>query len=75
VALTTSLGKRGLVKEQNDDIFILNNARVPAIIVETGYITNRNDLNYLLKKENQQKIAQGIYNGIMRAYQEFKPAK
>ncbi len=75
VALTTTLEKRGLVKEQNDDIFILNNARVPAVIVETGYITNRNDLNYLLNKENQQKIALGIYHGIMRAYQEFKPAE
>lgn len=73
VALTTSLAKRGLVKEQKDDIFILDHARVPAIIVETGYITNRNDLNYLLKKENQKNIAQGIYNGIMRAYKEFKP--
>ena len=71
LALTTSLKKRGIMKQQDDDIFILNNARVPAIIVETGYITNAKDLKYLLKEENQQKIAQGIYNGIMRSYQEF----
>lgn len=69
----TSLNNRGLMKRQNDDIFILENALVPAVIVETGYITNQGDLSYLKNSDNQKAIAKGIYNGILRAYNELQP--
>lgn len=69
----TTLKNRGLVIRRMDEIFILENALVPAIIIETGYITNQGDLSYLQGDENQKAIARGIYNGILRAYDELKP--
>lgn len=73
LAKTTTLDNRGLVKKHNDDIFILENAVVPAVLVEVGYITNSKDVNYLIQSENRKTVAQGIYNGIMRAYSQFSP--
>ena len=50
------------------DVFILEKAKVPAILIEVGYMTNYNDMNYISKKDNQKAIAKGIYDGIMKAY-------
>jgi N-acetylmuramoyl-L-alanine amidase len=58
---------------QNNDIFILRNAKVPAVIIEAGYMTNNNDLKYLKSAAGQEDIAKGIYNGILRAYEELIP--
>lgn len=69
----TSLKNNGLIQMKDDDIFILANAKVPAVIIETGYMTNHNDLKYLLSKAGQQNIAKSIYNGIWRAYDELMP--
>ena len=65
------LRNRGLVQEHNDAVFILDKATVPAILIEVGYVTNNNDMNYLKEPENQETIAQGIYNGIMQAYKKY----
>lgn len=66
-----SLKKRGIFKMQGDDIFILNKAEVPAVIIEVGYMSNNNDLNYLNNDDNRRNIADGVYNSIMRAYEEL----
>lgn len=72
---TTTLTNRGLVPLKKDDIYILNHSNVPAVLIETGYMTNLNDLEYLNNKDNQKAIAQGIYNGILRAYDELEPVR
>ncbi len=71
---STTLTNRGLIPMKKDDIFILNHANVPAILIETGYMTSLKDITYLSQKVNQKAIAKGIYNGILRAYEELKPA-
>jgi N-acetylmuramoyl-L-alanine amidase len=38
----------------------------PAILIETGYATNPNDMNILADPSNRQKIAEALHNGIMR---------
>lgn len=60
---------RGLVQKQDNEIFILKNALVPAVLIEVGYMTNNNDMAYLSKEENRKTAAEGIYNGIMVAYE------
>lgn len=72
---TVSLKQKGIVKRSDDDIFIMDKALVPMILIEVGYMTNRNDMNYLSKPENQKAVAQGIYNGILRAYEELPVTK
>lgn len=59
---------RGLVEESKDNIYILKKAKVPAILIEVGYMTNTNDMYFLSREVNRRAIAQGIYNGIMKAY-------
>lgn len=71
IAGTASLKNGGILQMKDDDIFILVNAKVPAVIIETGYISNIKDLQYLQSKTGQQDIAKGIYNGIRRAYEEL----
>jgi N-acetylmuramoyl-L-alanine amidase len=75
ISKTISLQKRGLVKKQGKEIYIMNNARVPMSLIEVGYLTNNNDMNYLSKPENQKAVAQGIYNAIMIAYKELPVKK
>lgn len=72
LAKTISLVPRGLVEEKGDSVFIMNNAVVPSVLIEVGYVTNNKDLNYLLSDSNRKDVAKGIYNGIMRAYKEYK---
>lgn len=66
-----SLKKRGIVKMQDENIYILNKAKVPAVIIEIGYMSNSKDLNYLNNDDNRKNIADGVYNSIMRAYEEL----
>lgn len=69
------LKSRGVVEKHPGDIFIMDKAKIPMILIEVGYITNNNDMNYLSKQENIKDVAQGIYNGIMRAYNELPVEK
>ncbi len=45
--------------------FVLNRAYMPAVLVETAFISNPNEEKLLRKKEFQEKIARGIYRGIL----------
>ena len=71
LAKTVSLKNGGILQMKDKDVFILANAKVPAVIVEAGYISNLNDMKYLQSKAGQQDIAKGIYNGIWRAFEEL----
>lgn len=73
LAKTVSLKNGGLVQMKDNQVFILANAKVPAIIVESGYMTNKDDLQYLSSEDGQKNIAEGIFNGIWRAYDELMP--
>lgn len=73
LALATPIENKGLVQLQGDDIFILENAVVPAVIIEVGYMTNQKDLGYFKKEESGDAVANGIYKGVLRAYEELQP--
>ncbi len=59
---------RGIVP--GNEIYVVRSTRVPAALVEIGFITNKQEASLLKTEEYQQKAAEGIYNGIMRAYKE-----
>jgi len=71
---TISLKKNEVMIKQDKEIYILHNAAVPAILIEVGYLTNNKDMEYLSKEENRKAIAQGIFNGIMKAYEMYPVA-
>lgn len=63
------LRQRGIVQKHTEDIYIMKKARVPMILIEVAYMSNQNDMNFLNDDENRKAVAQGIYNGIMEAYE------
>lgn len=68
--VTASAGStnKGLVK--GDNIYIVRASEVPVALIEVGYMTNTVELNNLCTPAYQKKVAQGIYNAIMEAFEE-----
>ena len=62
-----SFYKTGNIKQRsNQGIYILDKASCPSLIVECGYMTNPSDLSFITQEANQQKIAAGILEGIVK---------
>lgn len=53
------------LKQGGSDIYLLNKATVPAVIVECGFISNEEEAKNLSDKEYQSKMAFAIYCGIL----------
>ena len=58
----TGLRNRGVFARPS--LYVLRRTRMPATLIELGYITNANDAR--LMNENPRLFARGIYNGILR---------
>ncbi len=54
---------RGLKEET---WFVVRKAKMPSVLVEVGFITNEEEAKLLNQPAYLQKIAQAIYNGIIR---------
>lgn len=59
---------RGLV--EGNSIYIIRNSEVPAALIEVGFMTNSEELEKLNTDEYQKKTAEGIYQAILRAFDE-----
>lgn len=59
---------KGLV--EGDSIYIIRTSEVPVALIEVGFMTNREEFALLQSEEYQRATAQGIYNAIMRAFEE-----
>ncbi len=47
-----------------ENIYIMENIKIPTTIVECGFLSNANEEQLLQTEEYQEKLAHGIYNGI-----------
>lgn len=62
----------GVVADNGQKYPMLSMVQVPAVSVEMGFLTNKQEAE-LLKKENyQKKIAEGIYKGIQSVREELE---
>jgi N-acetylmuramoyl-L-alanine amidase len=52
--------------------YVLVGASMPNVLVETGYISNRQDEKYLKSTKGQQQVAESILNGVKRFKQEYE---
>jgi N-acetylmuramoyl-L-alanine amidase len=59
-------------KESKDDIYLLNESKIPSVLVECGFISNPDEEKLLLTKAYQEKIAYSIYSGILKYYKEMQ---
>jgi N-acetylmuramoyl-L-alanine amidase len=51
-----------------DNVYIIKHIEIPATIVECGFLSNPEEEQQLLKDEYQNKLAWGIYNGIINYF-------
>lgn len=49
----------------NSDYYILRETNLPAVIIECGFLSNMAELNLLNSDEYQEKVAWGIYKGVI----------
>ena len=61
-ALTNATGQPAYVKYGN--FSVLRETEVPCVLVECGFLTNVEDAARLATDEYQEKLAQGIYDGL-----------
>lgn len=59
------------LKQRERNVLILKANEYPAVLIEAGVLTTENDLQYLIKAENQKIIAHNILNAIEK-YAQFK---
>ena len=53
------------LKPADSNIYILNQAKVPAVIVECGFLSNEQEAKKLADSDYQQKMAFSVFCGIM----------
>ncbi len=63
----THLKSRG-VKQAG--LYVLVGASMPAVLIETGYVTNPKDAKYLKSKRGQSEMARAIFNAI-KEYKKY----
>lgn len=49
----------------NDNYFMLKKTTIPLVIVECGYLSNREEAEFLVNEESQDKVALAICNGLL----------
>lgn len=59
---------RGLM--EGHSIYIIRNSKVPAALIEVGFMTNQKELELLGTEEYQAETAKGIYDAVYKAFEE-----
>lgn len=68
--VTAISGKaNGLVEASSEDT-VINEATVPAAAVRVGYLTNGQEAILLQREDYIQRIAEGIYQTVIKVYEE-----
>ncbi|WIV13252.1 N-acetylmuramoyl-L-alanine amidase CwlD [Proteiniborus sp. MB09-C3] len=60
------------IPQSRDNIYLIREAEVPAVLVECGFLSNLQEESKLKDPKYQQKIAWGIYIGVMRYFNEYE---
>ena len=66
-AVRGALGSGTTLKDRGTHqagFYVLVGTNMPAVLVELGYLTNRNDLSYLLSTSGQKRVAASLVAGI-----------
>lgn len=69
IVKTCGTNSKGIIN--GNDIHIVRNSKVPVALIETGFMSNESDFKMLTTAAGQEKIAEGIYNGIIRSLTEL----
>ena len=64
-----SLSSRG-VKQAG--FYVLVGASMPSVLIESGFLSNKNDAKYLNTSSGQQKFAEYVFNGIKKYRESYE---
>ena len=68
--VTAISGKANGLTDSTEEDVVINGATVPAAAIRVGYLSNGQEEILLGREDYIQKIAEGIYQAIMKAYEE-----
>ena len=54
------------------DLHVLNNANMPAVLVEVGFVSHPEEEALLMDSEYHQKIAEGLLNGVLAFFTNYR---
>jgi bla regulator protein blaR1 len=54
------------LKRRQHPIKVLASANMPSVMIDCGYMTNKNDLDFIVDEKNQEQIAKDILEGVMK---------
>jgi N-acetylmuramoyl-L-alanine amidase len=63
---------RGLKEEE---WFVVRNSKMPAVLIEVGFVSNRDEAFLMRDSAYLQKLAEGIYNGVSRFVAQFESSQ
>ncbi len=68
--VTAISGKANGLLEAGEEDAVISNATVPAAAIKVGYLTNGQEFILLQREDYIQRIAEGIYQTVMKAYEK-----
>lgn len=63
------------INQRQKGIWVLQATKMPAILVETGFITNHDDERYLNSEKGQQELAECITRAVVRYKEQMEAQK
>jgi N-acetylmuramoyl-L-alanine amidase len=60
-SLGPSVPSRGL---KAHDWYVVRNSRMPAVLVELGFVSNKDDVQLMTSENGLQKLTEALYKGI-----------
>lgn len=70
--VTSISGKAAGLTEATAEDEVISGATVPAAAIRVGYLTNGQEAILLQREDYIERIADGIYNAVMKAYTQYK---
>ncbi|MFY8127147.1 MAG: N-acetylmuramoyl-L-alanine amidase family protein, partial [Chitinophagaceae bacterium] len=61
--LPTDIPNRG-IKQRTAGIYVLQAVQAPSVLIETGFMTNENDMAYIKNTNNQERLVKQVLQGI-----------
>ena len=52
------------IKQVGDELYLLNNAKCPAVMIECGFLSNKEEAEKLENKDYQKLVAFTIFSGV-----------
>ncbi len=66
----TGAYERGV--KDGKSLAVINSTKMPATLVEIGFISNEEECDKMMTEEYRQRLAQAICDGVLRAFEEME---